>query len=140
MVASIRGHQGLFKIYENGAEVGIVAITRVSVAQDSTFQRSFFVGNAVPEGDQTIEGWSGQIETEVKNDTSEAFIDNLINNNLNGIGVSDYAFITTEKYPNGTQASYVYFDCQFKLSRDQSGLNEKITKRLDFQASGRARI
>lgn len=140
MTSSIRGHQGSFKIFENGALVNILHLTSVDVNQDSTFQRSYYVGAAVPEGDQTIEGWSGSCELEVKDDEAELFIDALVNNNLNGIGVSDYTFIVNEFYPDGQGTSYVYYDVQWKLSRRQSGLNEKVTKRLEFQASGRTRI
>lgn len=140
MAASIRGHQATFKVYENGSEVVIDTITNVSVNQDSNFSRSFYVGAPIPEGDQTIEGWSGSFDLEVKEDRIETFMDALITNNLNGIGVSDYTFITTENYPNGTSASYVYFDCQFSLSKTASGLNEKVTKSVSFQASGRVRI
>lgn len=137
MSASIRGHQGQFKIFVDGAPSDIVNLTSVEVSQDSSFQRSFYVGQPIPEGDQTIEGWSGSVEAEVKDASIDKFIDALITNNLNGIGVSDYTFVTTENYPDGSSQSYVYFDVQFKMSRRQSGSNEKVTKRLDFQASGR---
>lgn len=140
MSASIRGHQGTFKFYENGGEHVIDTITSLSVNQDSSFSRSQYIGNPIPEGDQSMEGWSGSFDMEVKNDVAEKFIDNLVTNNLNGIGVSDYTFITTENYPNGTSASYVYFDCQFSLSKSQSGLSDKITKSMSFQASGRVRL
>jgi hypothetical protein len=136
-MSSIRGHMGQFKIFVDGALSKIVDITKVSVSQDSSFSRTFFVGRAIPEGDQTIEGWSGSIDLEVKDSGVDEFIDALINNNLNGIGVSDYTFVTSENYPDGTSKSYVYFDVQWKMSRENGGLNEKITKRLDFQASGR---
>lgn len=134
---SIRGHKGQFKIFENGQLTGIVDITSVSVNQDSSFSRTMYVGRALPEGDQAIEGWSGSIDLEVKDASVDEFIDALVTNNLNGIGVSDYTFVTTEEYGDGTRKSYVYFDCQFKMSRAQSGLSDKITKKLDFQASGR---
>lgn len=137
MSASIRGHQGQFKIFKDGALVDIVNLTSVDVNMDSSFSRSFYVGNPVGEGDQSIEGWSGSLECEVKDASVDEFIDALIENNLNGIGVSDYTFVTTENYPDGTTKSYVYFDVQFKMGRKQSGLNEKLTKRLEFQASGR---
>jgi hypothetical protein len=140
MTASIRGHQGLFKLIENGVERVITTITNVTVNQDSSFSRSFYIGAPVPEGDQTIEGWSGSLDMEVKDGGIEDFIDGLITNNLNGIGVSDYSWITTENYPDGTSKSYVYFDCQFKLDKKQSGLNEKTTKTLTYQASGRLPI
>lgn len=137
MAASIRGHSGQFKIFENGALSNIVDITKVTIQQDSTLSRTFYVGKQVGEGDQSMEGWSGSIDLEVKDASVDKFIDALVNANLNGIGVSDYTFVTTENYPDGRTQSYVYFDVQWKMSRDQGGLNEKITKKLDFQASGR---
>lgn len=137
MAASIRGHQGQFKIFKDGALEGIVNITKVSLNQDSSFSRAFYVGSPIGEGDQVIEGWSGSIDAEVKDAAIDEFIDALVNDNLNGIGVSDYTFVTTEQYADGTQKSYVYFDCQFKMGREQGGMNEKMTKKLEFQASGR---
>ncbi len=132
--ASIRGHQAKFEVYENGKLVKIVALKSVDINQDSTFMKSYYVGNPVPEGDQAIEGWSGSMEAEVKDAAADEFIDALATNNLNGIGVSDYALIDTELYSDGTQKSYVYSDCQFKLSKKREGLQSKQTKKLDFQA------
>lgn len=137
MSASIRGHQGQFKIFKDGGDAQIVNLVSVDINQDSTFMRSRYVGNPVPEGDQSIEGWSGSLEAEVKDAAIDEFIDALVEDNLAGIGVADYTFLTTENYPDGTTKSYVYFDCQFKMSRRQGGLSDKMTKRLDFQASGR---
>jgi hypothetical protein len=137
---SIRGHKGQFKVFENGQPTNIVDLTSVDVSQDSSFMRTFYVGRPVPEGDQTVEGWSGSVECEVKDASIDEFIDALVTNNLNGIGVSDYTFTTTEEYGDGTQKSYVYFDVQWKMSKRQAGLNEKMTKRLEFQASGRVAI
>lgn len=137
---SIRGHQGQFKLFENGSLKNIVDITSVSVTQDSSFQRTFYVGRPAPEGDQTIEGWSGSIQLEVKDSEVDDLIDALITNNLNGIGVSDYTFLTTENYGDGTRRSYVYFDVQWKMSKNQGGLTEKMTKTLEFQASGRVKL
>lgn len=137
---SIRGHKGSFKIFENGQPVNIVDLTSVDVSQDSSFQRTFYVGRPLPEGDQAIEGWSGSVELEVKDASVDEFIDALVTNNLNGIGVSDYTFSTTESYGDGTVKSYVYFDVQWKMSKRQAGLNDKMTKRLEFQASGRVAV
>jgi hypothetical protein len=137
MSASIRGHQGQFKIFQDGSLANIIDITKVSIAQDSSFMRTFYVGRPVPEGDQAVEGWSGSVDLEVKDAAVDEFIDALVTNNLNGIGVSDYTFVTTENYADGTSKSYVYFDVQWKMSKEQGGLNEKMTKKLDFQASGR---
>jgi hypothetical protein len=139
-MASIRGHQAIFKIYQDGSEVVIDTITSVQIQMDSSMSRSFYVGRPIGEGDQSIEGWSGSFEMEVKDDKIEKFIDALVTNNLNGIGVSDYSFIVTENYPNGTSSSYVYFDCQFGYSKNQGGLSDKVTKSIQMQASGRVRL
>ena len=137
MSASLRGHQGQFKIFQDGSLQNIVNITNVQITQDSTFSRAMYVDQPVPEGDQQMEGWSGSIDCEVKDSEIDSFIDALVTDNLNGIGVGDYTFITTENYADGRTQSYVYFDCQFKMSKTQGGLNSKMTKKLDFQASGR---
>lgn len=137
---SIRGHQGRLRFFQDGAEVGFANITNAEVTQDSSFSRAFYVGNPVGEGDQSIEGWSGSIDVEVKDDQVDAFIDALVENNLGGVGISDYAMVVDEFYPNGQSASYVYFDMQFKMNKSVAGLNEKQTKRLEFQAAGRTRL
>lgn len=137
---SIRGHQGQFKIFADGELQNIIHITKVDVNQDSEFSRASYVGNPVSEGDQSVMGWSGSLDCEVKDSVVDDFIDALITNNLNGIGVSDYTFVVTENYGNGSSKSHAYYDCQFKMSRSQGGLNEKITKRLEFQAAGRVAL
>ena len=139
-MATIRGHQALFKLYEEGEQIVINTITRVSVAMASSFSRQMYVGNPITQGDQTIEGWDGSIDMQVENDRVHRFIDDLINRNLNGIGLRNYTFIIRESYDNGVIASYVYFDNQFKPSMDISGLQEKITQRLDFQSAYRKRV
>lgn len=140
MSASIRGHQGQIKVFVDGALSDVVDITKFDVAMESTFSRSYYVGRPVGEGDQSIEGWSGSMDLEVKDASVDNFIDALVTNNLNGIGVSDYTVILIENYPDGTSQSYVYTDMQFKMSKNQGGLNEKMTKKLDFQASHRIKL
>lgn len=139
-MGSIRGHQGEFRILEDGNIVDIVEITKVSVKMDSTMIRSRYVGKPVPVGDQAIDGWSGSFQCEVANSKIEDFIDALVTANLAGIGVKDYAFVITENYDDGTSTSYLYSDCQFGYSRENGGLDEKITKSLEFQASYRQKI
>ena len=77
------------------------------------------------------------MDLEVKDGSVDDFIDALITDNLNGVGVADYSIVMTEYYPNGTTKSHVYYDMQFKMSKTQPALTEKVTKRLEFQASGR---
>lgn len=137
MSASIRGHQGRLSFFVDGQLSKLAWINSVDVAQDSSFMRAHYVGQAEPEGDQAIEGWSGSCEMDVKDAELDKLIDALVTNNLNGIGVSDYSFVTTENYADGTTQSYVYYDAQFKMSKKQGGLQEKMTKRLEFQCSGR---
>lgn len=140
MSASIRGHQGQIKVFQDGDLKNIVNLTNVNINQDSQFSRSEYVGAALPEGDQSIQGWSGSLDAEVKDDEIDQFIDALVAANLAGIGVSDYTMVSTENYADGRTASYVYFDCQFKMSKTQGGLSAKMTKKLDFQCSGRIRL
>lgn len=137
---SIRGHQGEIKLFENGALVDVVAITDFEVQEDKSFTRSHYVGKNVPEGDTVINGWTGSFSTEIKNDVLEAFIDRLNTANLNGIGYADYTLLSTEFYPDGKTASYVWFGNQFKLSKSQKGLNEKMTRKIEFQSDGRTRL
>ena len=137
MAASIRGHQAQIKFFQDGGDAKIVNLTNFDINQDSTFIRSHYVGQPEPEGDQAMEGWSGSGDAEVKDASIDALIDGLVTANLNGIGVSDYSFTSTELYTDGTTQSYVYYDMQFKMSRKQAGLQEKVTKRLEFQCSGR---
>lgn len=140
MGASIRGQMGSVKFFKNGGNQQIVNITKFDANQDSTFIRTNYVGKAVPEGDQSIEGWSGSFDLEVKDAAVDDMIDALVNDNLAGVGVGSYSLQQTEKYANGTQAIWAYFDCQFKMGRSQGGQNEKVTKKIDFQASGRLRV
>ena len=137
---SIRGHRGQIKFFRDGENVEIVNVTSVDVNQDSDFSRSSYVGQALMEGDQVQNGWSGSLEAEVKDSGVDDFIDALVTQNLNGVGISDYSFTITEEYVDGTRRTYVYFDVQFKMSRRQAGSSDKITKRLEFQASGRSRL
>jgi len=137
MPASIRGHSTQLKIIKNGGDTDIVDITKFESNQDSTFQRTFYVGRPVPEGDQTQEGWSGNFDLEVKNSTVDDMIDAAISENLAGIGIEEINIIDTENYSDGQTKTFVYFDCQFKMSKSQGGLTDKVTKKLDWQASGR---
>ena len=133
---SIKSHQTNLKMFRNGELVNITTITGFEVNQDSTFTRSRYVGQQLPEGDQSMDGFSGSADMETKNAEADRFIDALVNNNLNGIGIDDCTLIDTENYSDGSTRSYVYFDVQWKLSKRASA-NEKVTKRLEWQASGR---
>lgn len=139
-MASIRGHQGRIKIFRKGRDTQIVNILSAEMTQDSSFSRAFYVGQPVAEGDQSIEGWSGSMELEVKDAAVDEFIDALVNQNLSGIGVEDVTVVIDEYYANGQIASYVYFDVQAKMSKRVAGATEKQTKRLEVQASGRQRL
>lgn len=139
-MGAIKGHQGEFRILEDGNIVDIISITKVSLSMDSDMSRSFYVGKKVGVGDQTVLGWSGSLDMEVLDSKAEDFIDGIISGTLNGIGKKDYAFVVSENYDDGSSVSYMFSDCQFKYSREAGGLNEKITKRLEFQASERTKI
>lgn len=140
MAASIRGHRGSLKIYSDGADAAVVNITRFEANQDSSFMRTFYAGNPVPEGDQSIEGWSGNVDLEIKDEEVDDLVDSVVDANQAGIGVPDITLVLAEEYPDGRVVSYVYFDVQLRMSKTNPGLNEKMTKRIDWQASGRKRL
>lgn len=137
---TIRGHQSMFKFFQDGSQVSIDTITDVSIDMDSTFMRSKFVGKPIAEGDQSIEGWSGSFNMEVRDSKIEDFIDALVTANLNGIGVTECMFIDTENYADGSSVSYVYYDAQFSIGKQTKGFDAKVTKAIKFQASGREKI
>lgn len=137
---SMRGHQGLIKVFKAGQTANIVHITSSDFNQDASFSRSFYVGQQFGEGDTAYEGWSGSMDLEVKDPSVDELIDAMVTNNLNGIGVEEITVMTTENYPDGRSASYMYFGGQFKMSSKKGGLNEKMTKRLDCQFDGRIKI
>lgn len=140
MTASIRGHQTRVDLAIEGKPVSIDTITNFSANMDSDFMRSQYVGNPVPEGDQTVNGWSGSMDMEVKSDIAELIIDAVIAGNLNGVGVTEIAIVDTEDYPDGSTASYMYIDIQMKISKTFQGQNTKVTKKLDWQAARRKRL
>lgn len=139
-MSSIRGNMGQLRALKAGNIVNIVDITKFSVTMDSTFMRSHYVGKSIAEGDQSIEGWSGSIDTEVKDSAVEDFIDAIISQNYAGVGVEECALVLTETYPDGSSTNYMYNDVQFKYSRENGGSTEKITKKLDFQAASRTKL
>ena len=140
MSASIRGHQTSVKFFKTGQQVAIATLNRFEINQDSSMNRSFYVGSQVGEGDQSIEGWSGSAECEVKSAVIDDLIDAIISQNLIGIGVEEITIVDTEFYADGTQRTYVYSDVQMSMSKNQGGLTEKVTKRLNIQASRRTKV
>lgn len=137
---TIRGHQGIVKAFVDGEEQVIDSITRFSMNQDASPTRQFFVGNPYPEGDTSYEGWSGTIDLQVRNAVVDDLIDRIVDANHRGLAVPDVSILLTERYTDGTSATWAFFDVQLRMSRDQSGLQEKITKRLDVQASVRQKV
>ncbi len=138
---TIRGHQAKFRLFQDGGEIGpVIHLKSVDVNQESSFIKSYYVGAKTPVGDQSMDGWSGSAELEVGNKDMDDFIDALITDNLNGIGLSDYAFTVTDFFSDGTSQSYVYTDVQWKLGRAIRGSNEKVTQRLEFQAMSRQKV
>jgi len=139
-MASIRGNRGSIKLFKNGSDVELLNVTSFEVNQDTDFMRSNYVGSSVPEGDQSQQGWSGSIDVEVKDSTVDDIIDAIVNNNLAGVGADEFSVLLGEEYPDGGAAYYAYSDVQLKMSKRNPGQTEKITKRLDFQASFRTKL
>lgn len=140
MSASIRGHQALIKAFKDNGDVNLLNITQFDVNQDASFSRSFYVGRSEGEGDTSFQGWSGSLSVEVKDSMVDDFIDALVTDNLNGIGVADYTLTDTEYYADGTSSTYVYFGLQWKMSKSVGTMDAKVTKKLDFQADGRLKV
>jgi len=136
---SIKGHQISIEFFQDGKKVVIDTITNVTVNQDSNFTRSQYVGNPIPEGDQTFSGWSGSFDLEVKGPELDELMEAITSQNYNGVGISDLAILETENYSDGRTASFLHMDTQLKLSKTGQG-NQKVTKRLDFQSSFRKKI
>jgi len=139
-MASNRGHQSQIKFLKNGQQLAVATLRSFSANQKSSFMQSHYVGNPIPEGDQTQEGFEGNAEYEVKGPELDQFIDALITQNLNGVGVDEVNIVDTETYSDGRQSSYVYFDVQAKMSKKVGGQTEKMTKSMDWQASGRIKL
>lgn len=136
-MATIRGHQAQIKFFLNGSDVELVDVTRFEVNQDSSFLRSKYVGNPIPEGDVMYQGFTGTADVEVRDSRVEDLMDALVNQNLVGVGVQDASLVAQEFYPDGTNKSWAYFDVQYRMSATYPNLEEKVTKRLEFQAAGR---
>lgn len=137
---TIRGHQTALKVIKDGKQVTIDTITDFSVDMDSTFMRSKFVGRAIPEGDQAIEGWSGSMNMEVRNSEVEEIIDALVTANLNGIGITEFILLDTENYADGSSVTYAYMDVQLGYGKQAKGFDAKVTKSVKFQSSFRQKI
>jgi len=136
---SIKSHQYTLELFVDGEKRLIDTITNVSINQDSDFSRSQFVGNPIPEGDQTFNGWSGSLDMEVKNAIVSRMMEAITTQNYNGVGISDVSLLETENYSDGTNATFLHIDTQLKVSKSAQG-NQKMTKRLDFQSSFRREI
>lgn len=134
---TIRGHQAQIKFFKDGNIVGIVDLTRFEANQDANFMRSKFIGNPIPQGDVAYQGFTGSADLEVRDSIAEELIDALIEQNLGGVGVSDHSISVQEFYDDGSTKSWVYFDVQYRLTASYPNLEEKVTKRLEWQASGR---
>jgi hypothetical protein len=140
MSTSIRGHQTAVKFFRNGQLVNLATLTRFEIQMDSSMSKSFYVGSPVPEGDQTIEGWSGSADLEVKGPELDDLMDAIINQNMAGVGVDEITIVDTEMYPDGRSRTYVYSGVRLSTSKSQGGLNEKVTKRLNIQANLRTLV
>ena len=141
MAASIRGHQTSVRLFKAGQlQNEIQSITSFEVNQDTDFSRSNYLGQKLPEGDQVQQGWSGSLDMEVKNSGVDTFIDGLVDQNLAGVGIDESTIVDTENYSDGTSSAYVYFDCQWKMSKSQPAQTDKVTKRLEFQAASRLKL
>lgn len=136
MSASIRGNSTLLKFYKNNGEVQIANVTQFSFQQNASMTQSMYVGKSLPEGDVAYTGWAGSLQCEVKDSSMDDFMDQVIAQNLSGVGIEEITILYTEFYTNGTQKSYVFSDVQLKAGSTNVGnMTAKVTKSLEFQAS-----
>lgn len=136
---SIKSHQYSLEFFRGGKKVIINTITNVSINQDSDFSRSTYVGNPVPEGDQTFNGHSGSFDLEVKGPELDDLMEAVTTQNYNGVGIDDVALLETENYSDGRVSTWLHQDVQLKMSKSAQG-NTKMTKRIDFQSAFKKKI
>lgn len=137
MAASIRGDKGHVRILKNGEIVSWFELTSFDVQEDSQNTESYYVGRKKPETDKNQMGWSGSMAGEVKNAEVDLLIQE-INDALNaGVQPPQINLVLVEEYPDGGNAStHVFTDVQLVYaSRHQGGVQEKITKSLNFRAA-----
>ena len=137
---TIRGDKVDVRLFENGELKVIGPLTRISINQESNPTRHFYVGNVIPEGDQSISGYSGSLDYEARNRQFNDFFDRMEKAIQTGVAVPSYTMVVTERYNDGTHSIYAYADMQFTFSVDAAGLQEKVMKRVNWQASSRSKI
>lgn len=137
---TIQGRDTQIRLFRNGALIDIVEITQFESKEDADFKRSEYLGNTGTVGDTTFKGWSGSMEAETKNATIDDLIDALIEENLGRLNVDDITIQDTENYRDGTKAAWVYYGIQLKYSKNAANRDDKVKKKIEWQADSRKRI
>ena len=141
MSASIRGDKGHLRILENGSIVNVFTITRFSAREDSQMHESYYLGQKDPETDKNQMGWSGSINTEVKNAELDLLIQRINDAHANGVAPPQVVLVLVEEFPpqpgniGPSRASHIFTDTQL-IYEDHSvaGVQEKVVKSLSFKA------
>lgn len=137
---TIQGRDTQIRLFRNGSIVDIVEILSFSMKQDADFKRSEYLGNTETVGDITHKGWSGDFSAESKDSKIDDLIDALIDENLGRLNVDDITIQDTENYRDGTKSAWVYYGIQLKYSKDASSRDEKVKKKVEWQADSRKKI
>lgn len=137
MAASIRGEKGLVRILKNGEIVSWFELTGFDCQEDSQTTESYYIGRKKPETDKFQMGWSGTLTGEVKNAEIDLLVQE-INDALNsGVQPPQISIVLVEQYPDTQSSStHVFTDVQIVYAnRRQSGVQEKISKTINFRAA-----
>ena len=137
---TIRGNSAQIRTIRNGEVINVGPITNFQSSMDSEFFRTFGVGDSVGKSDQAINGWTGRFDLELDNPGLSDFINDMVTENLNGVGLSDYVIVQTFFYSDGQSRSFAFTDCVFRYSENVPTNQGKITASVDFQASRRTEV
>jgi len=137
---AIQGKDTQIRLFRNGTLVNVVEVSNFNVKQDADFTRSSYLGNVPSIGDVNHKGWSGDFEVEVVNAAIDDLIDALITENLSRIDYEEIVIHDQENYRDGTKAAWVYYGIQMRYSKTASGRDEKVKKKIEFQADERRKI
>ena len=137
---TIQGRDTQIRLFRNGGLVNLIELTQFDAKQDADFKRSEYLGNTGTTGDVVHKGWSGSFECETKDSTIDDLIDALIEENLGRLNIDDMTIQDTENYRDGTKSAWVYYGVQLKYSKTASSRDEKVKKKIEWQADSRKKI
>jgi uncharacterized protein YkvS len=137
---AIQGRDTQIRLFKNGSLTEIVEINNFNMKQDADFKRSEYLGYTDTIGDISHKGWSGDFECEVTNSKIDDLIDALIEENLNRLDIDEITIMDVENYRDGTKSGWLYYGIQLKYSKAASNRDEKVKKKIEWQADRRKKV